>query len=257
MAMETYFEGWQDTHRSKTSLEQLTVSYRKPEILVRQADPIPKKEMKIVDPVKLSLPPRPKLYNASRNTNRQYQSTSQVCYNSHIDVTVQRKPEEKLEIKPIVPTEPRPLLIVSIQHEIKVAGPPEDPVPRTPKNKFQSSSFLKMKKKVIKQILKPGNNDDIAVLSQPHGRNSSTTLSRYLKTEQHTKKTSIGQHIRYGSSFVSNIVEAQRSKFLVASIEEQEQGDHKIRQALEQFKRNLHEDPGRNRYQNIAKIHQL
>ena len=169
------------------SLEQLTISPRKPEIVVRQPESIPKKEIKLVEPTKLSLPPRPKLFNASRNTNRHYQSTSQINYNSNIDVTVQKKPEEKLEIKPVVPSEPRPLLIVSIQHEIKVAGAPEETVPvlRTPKNKFQSSSFLKIKKKVINkgQVLKAGNNDDIAVLSPPPGRNSTTTLSRYLKSE--------------------------------------------------------------------------
>lgn len=42
----------------------------------------------------------------------------------------------------------------------------------------------------------------------------------------------------------------------MATLEEQE-GDHKIRQALEQFERNMSEDPSRNRYQNIAKVHHL
>lgn len=142
MALETYFEGWQDTHRSKVSLEQLTVSPRKPEIIVRSPDPIIpiRKEIKLVEPAKLSLPPRPgkMLFNASRNSNRHYSSTSQINYNSNIDITVQKRPEERLEIKPVVPSEPRPLLIVSIQHEIKVAGAPEETVPvvPTPKNRF-------------------------------------------------------------------------------------------------------------------------
>ena len=43
---------------------------------------------------------------------------------------------------------------------------------------------------------------------------------------------------------------------MVATLEEHE-GDNKIRQALEQFERNMSEDPSRNRYQNIAKVHQF
>jgi len=152
---------------------------------------------------------------------------------------------------------------------------------------------LKAKKNAKKPpIAKPGgrNNDDIAFLSPGKSegtrRNapSSTTLSRYLKSEEihtkhhlhsntHNEKTGTAlllsrnsQPSRFGGSqslsYVHNIVEAQRSKFDLQTEEEAEPNDIaiqnlKIRQALENFEKNMNEDHSKIKFQSIAKIKHL
>ena len=69
---------------------------------------------------------------------------------------------------------------------------------------------------------------------------------------------------RFGGShsYVHNIVEAQRSKFHLQTEEEVEPNDIaiqnlKIRQALQNFEKNMQEDPSKLKFQNIAKIKHL
>jgi len=141
------FEGWENSYRSKMSLEALMPTPHKPDVLINH-----RVEQAVIKVVSQDKPPPVEVIKQTPNAktivrakhlsyddiNKPTPSSSKLHFDSTIDVIVNRRTEETTVesiVAPLyhVPRQPRPLFIMSIQHEITSPKKEDIVIPPSPK----------------------------------------------------------------------------------------------------------------------------